>query len=273
MPATAPDPIRKVVLPAAGLGTRLRPLTQFMPKEMLPVGGQVVLQYVMEECAAAGLDQVLAILSASKLSLLGVLDPEDAPREQPQDLPRRWVHTILQKEQRGLGHALLHAEAFVGADTFAVALPDTILHGGPRGVLAHLVEVHRARRAAVTLAIEPVPPGRAAQYGIVRPAAGADEEEVFAITDLVEKPRPEDAPSNLAICARYVFEAEIFEALRQTGQGALGEIQLTDAIGRLARSGRPVFGVRLAAGQRRLDIGTQESYFRAFELLKGGDPE
>lgn len=273
MSAAAPDPIRKVVLPAAGLGTRLRPLTQFMPKEMLPVGGRVVLQYVLEECAAAGLDQVLAVLSASKLSLLSVLDPGDAPREEPQALPRCWVHTILQKEQRGLGHAILHAEAFVGADTFAVALPDTIMHGGECGVLSRLVDVHRARGAAVTLAIEPVRPERAAQYGIVRPAAGAGENEVFAITDLVEKPRPAEAPSNLAICARYVFEAEIFAALRQTGQGALGEIQLTDAIGRLARSGRPVFGVRLAAGQRRLDIGTQESYFRAFELLKGETAE
>jgi UTP--glucose-1-phosphate uridylyltransferase len=244
-----------------------------MAKEMLPVGGRVVLQYVLDECAAAGLDQVLAVLSAPKLSLMGVLDPEDAPREQPQELPRRWVHAILQKEQRGLGHAILHAEAFVGADTFAVALPDTILHGGSHGMLARLVEVHRERRAAVTLAIEPVPLARAAQYGIVRPVAGAGEGEVFAITDLVEKPRPEEAPSNLAICARYVFAAEIFAALRQTGQGALGEIQLTDAIGRLARCGRPVFGVRLAAGQRRLDIGTQESYFRAFELLKGEIPE
>src|SRR5262249_43340113 len=126
MSVAAPSPIRKVVLPAAGLGTRLRPLTQFMPKEMLPVGGRVVLQYVLDECAEAGLDHVLAVLSSPKLGLLGVLDPADAPREAPQELPRRWIHAILQKSQRGLGHAILHAEAFVGGDPFAVALPDTI---------------------------------------------------------------------------------------------------------------------------------------------------
>src|SRR5205085_3150426 len=135
----------------------------------------------------------------------------------------------LQKEQRGLGHAVLHAEAFAGDEPFAVALPDTILHGGSRGVLARLVEVHRERGAAVTLAVEEVPRAKISQYGVVQPA-GRSAGEVFAIADLVEKPPPEEAPSDLAICARYIFSPEIFAALRRTGQGALGEIQLTDAI-------------------------------------------
>jgi UTP-glucose-1-phosphate uridylyltransferase len=270
---TAASPIRKVVLPAAGRGTRLQPLTHFMPKEMLPVGERVVLQYVLDECAEAGLDHVLAVLSAPKLSLLGVLDPEEAPLEQPQDLPTRWVHTILQKRQRGLGHAILHAEAFVGEEPFAVALPDTILHGGGRGMLSRLVEVHRQRGAAVTLAVETISREQAPRYGIVRPADEGEAGEVFAIADLVEKPSPEEAPSDLAICGRYVFAPAIFAALRRTGEGALGEIQLTDAISRLAREGQPVCGVRLAPGQCRLDIGNRASYFRAFELLKGEDGE
>jgi UTP--glucose-1-phosphate uridylyltransferase len=133
-------------------------------------------------------------------------------------------------------------------------------------MLSRLVEIHRERRAAVTLAIETVPLEKTPQYGVVQPAG---DDDVFRIEDLVEKPRPEAAPSCLAICARYVFSPEIFPALRATGHGALGEIQLTDAIAALARAGRPVYGVRLEPEQCRLDIGNRESYFRAFELLKG----
>src|SRR5437016_2268289 len=163
--------IRKVVLPAAGLGTRLRPLTGALPKEMLPVGRRLVIQHVLEECDAAGLDRVLAVISRRKLALLDALEAEDAPLDE-QQMPRRLVHTIFQRLQGGLGHAILHAEGFAAGESFAVALPDTLVVGGESPILTRLVRLHQESGAAATIAAEEVPPERVSRYGIMAPAAG-----------------------------------------------------------------------------------------------------
>jgi UTP--glucose-1-phosphate uridylyltransferase len=303
------DRIRKVVLPAAGLGTRLRPLTAALPKEMLPVGRRLVIQHVLDECEAAGLDQVLAVISRRKMALLDALEPEVVRLDELQ-MPRRLVYTILQRVQGGLGHAILHAEGFAAGESFAVALPDTLVVGGSDPVLARLVRIHEEVGAAATIAAEEVAPERACRYGILAPAEGPTKDQhgdtetrrgqeeaeqsqpegtpfssfsstpqtpnsvssclrvdTFRIADVVEKPAPGTEPSRLAISARYVFSPAIFAALRRLTPGANGELQLTDAIRDLARQGLPVLGVRLGAGERRLDIGSFDSYREAVEAI------
>jgi UTP--glucose-1-phosphate uridylyltransferase len=261
--------IRKVVLPAAGHGTRLRPLTQFIPKEMLPVGDRLVLHHVLAECRAAGLDCLLAVVSRAKSALVEALETLAAEEAGEELYPQ--VYYVYQRVQSGLGHAVLHAEAFAGGEPIAVALADTILyaeegHGGST-VLARLIEAHQAGGAAATIAVEEVDRERLSRYGVVRPGGDVSPGEPFPILDVVEKPAPDQAPSNLAISARYVFSPEIFPALRSVARGAGGEFQLTDAIAALARAGRPVLGLRLPRGHRRLDIGNLESYREAFDLL------
>jgi UTP--glucose-1-phosphate uridylyltransferase len=265
--------VRKVVLPAAGLGLRLRPLTTALPKEMLPVGRRLVIQHVLEECAAAGLDQVLAVISRRKLALLDGLEAEDAPLDE-QQMPRRLVYNIFQRVQGGLGHAILHAEGFAAGESFAVALPDTLVIGGEAPILTRLLRVHQETGAAATIAAEEVSPDRASRYGIMAPAADeVIERAVFRVADVVEKPAPGTEPSRLAISARYVFSPAIFPALRRLRPGANGELQLTDAIRDLARQGLPVLGVRLAPGERRLDIGSFESYREAVEVVGRDEAE
>jgi UTP--glucose-1-phosphate uridylyltransferase len=262
--------IRKVVLPAAGLGTRLRPLTSALPKEMLPVGKRLVIQHVLDECAAAGLDRVLAVISRRKLALLDALEGEDSPLDE-QQMPQRLVYTTLQRVQGGLGHAVLHAEGFASGESFAVALPDTLVTGGADPVLARLVRLHQEYSAAATIAVEEVAPERVSRYGVLAPARDDEAEEVqdmagvFRVADVVEKPAPHEAPSRLAISARYVFSPAIFPALRRLRPGANGELQLTDAIRDLASQGLTVLGVRLAPGERRWDIGSFDSYREAVE--------
>jgi UTP--glucose-1-phosphate uridylyltransferase len=286
--------VRKVVLPAAGLGMRLRPLTAALPKEMLPVGRRLVIQHVLEECAGAGLDQVLAVISRRKLALLDALEPDDIPLDE-QHMPRRLVYTVFQRVQGGLGHAILHAEGFAAGESFAVALPDTMIAGGDEPILARLVHIHQQTGAAATIAAQEVPAERACRYGILAPAASLVERAkptddwpiqkpnggyppevgpeiqnpapVFGVSDVVEKPPPGTEPSRLAISARYVFSPAIFPALRGLRPGANGELQLTDAIRDLARQGLPVLGVRLAPGERRLDIGSFDSYREAVEAM------
>jgi UTP--glucose-1-phosphate uridylyltransferase len=270
--------IRKVVLPAAGHGTRLRPLTSFIPKEMLPLGSRLVLHHVLAECRLAGLDRILAVVSRAKGALVeameGILAEEAGSAIFPQ------VHYVYQRVQGGLGHAVMHAETFAGSDAFAVALADTVIAGekGACGLLARLIEAHEAEGAVATIAVEEVETARVSRYGIVRPkgarSAPSRPGERFRIVDLVEKPSPAEAPSNLAIAARYVLSPEIFEALRHTAaqplpgrESAPRELQITDAIAALARAGRPVVGVRLAPEEKRFDIGNPRSYREAFERL------
>lgn len=273
--------IRKAVLPAAGHGTRLKPLTRFIPKEMLPVGDRLVLHQVLAECRAAGLDRLLAIVSRAKGMLVEALETITGEEAGEGLYPQ--VYHVYQRVQGGLGHAVMHAETFAGGDSFAVVLADTIIAArhSRAPLLTRLLAAHEAHEAAATVAVEAVPRERIARYGIVRPEGELTPDRPFRIVDLLEKPAPEEAPSNLAISARYVFSPEIFDALRTTRprpvpgrqSAGSGEVQLTDAIAALARAGRTVLGVPLAPDERRLDIGTPESYADALrEALATGAP-
>ncbi len=257
--------IRKAILPAGGFGTRLRPLTHLMPKEMLPVGGKVVLQHVIEECDQAGLDALLIVLNRRKTALFPVGEETPCAAEPATGVPRRSVFFANQAEQGGLAHAMLHGEAFIGDEAFVVALGDTIIHGGERSLLARMMEVHQEMGAAATVAAQVVSDEQISRYGVFEPEGAPGQ--VFRVRRIVEKPKAVEAPSNLAIAARYVFSPEIFEACRQCRRNAQGEIELTEAMTWLAERGRPVIAVQFEPGQRRLDIGNPESYAEAFRLL------
>jgi UTP--glucose-1-phosphate uridylyltransferase len=266
------DTVRKVVIPAGGLGTRLAPLTHLIPKEMLPLGNQVVLQHVIRECDAAGLNTMLIVLNRRKTALFPVAEETPAERDPITGISRRTVYFANQEQQGGLAHALLHAEAFVGSDHFVVALGDTLIHGGEQSLLRRMIEAHREQDAAVTLAVQEVAPDRVSRYGILEPCdapgdATAGAGEVVRVRRVVEKPRPEAAPSNLAITARYVLSPEIFAACRACGPEDSGEINLAAAFTHLAEAGRPVIGVRLGPGEHRLDIGNPQSYQEAFRRM------
>jgi UTP--glucose-1-phosphate uridylyltransferase len=272
------------VVPVAGLGTRLLPATKSQPKEMLPVGRKPVVQYVVEELTRVGMTRVVFITGPGKASienhfdlngeliqllresgkeeLLGELEFERAPVQ--------YFYT-RQRQLLGLGHAVACAQSFVGDRPFVVALGDSIIGmHAESDVVKRMTQCFEAQDAAAVIAFEEVTEHEVSQYGIAKPAS---DDEVFQILDLVEKPSTRDAPSRLAIAARYVLSPAIFDALAKTRRDARGEIQLTDAIRDLIRSGGRAFGVRLRPGERRYDIGNFEAYFEAFVEFALADPK
>jgi len=257
--------IRKVVIPAAGFGTRLAPLTHLMPKEMLPLGGKVVLQHVLEECDAAGLSTPLIVINRRKTALFPVGEETPGPSDPLTGVPKRSVYFANQEKQGGLTHAILHAEAFTGDEPFAVALGDTLIHGGDSSLLARMKKAHQEHGAAATIAAQYIPDNTLSRYGVFAPEGGIGE--VFRVREIVEKPKVEAAPSRYAVTARYLFSHEIYQAIRAVAPPGGGEIALTDAVSWLAKSGKTVVAVCLEAGQRRLDIGNPRSYAEAFNLL------
>ena len=279
-PNAGSSPLAKAVVPVGGLGTRLLPATKSMPKEMLPVGRKPVVQYVAEELQAAGVSQILLITGRRKQA---IEDHFDADPELTSALQRAGNERLLadlaytngssrffytrQAEPRGLGDAVLYAAEFAGSDPCVVCLGDSIIYGERQGAtLRALIAGHIASAACATILVEDVAVEDVYRYGIVAAAGPADPPagEPFRLRDIIEKPRVGAAPSRLAVAARYVFNPDIFDALRQTAMDSRGELQLTDAIRLLIKWGRPVYGWRLRPGEQRYDIGNFESYFRAF---------
>ncbi|MDQ3812581.1 MAG: UTP--glucose-1-phosphate uridylyltransferase [Armatimonadota bacterium] len=271
--------ITNAVVPVAGLGTRLLPATKSQPKEMLPVGKRPVVQYVVEELERNGFKRILFITGANKDSIENHFDVdpvlirylrETGKEELLEELEfeRADLHFFYtrQKMQRGLGDAILHAEEFSGHQPFAVALGDSILGRHAQSqTLAHMKQVFLDNACAAVVAFEEVPAAEVKHYGIADPQEmPRDDAASFVIRDLIEKPDPDEAPSRLAVAARYIFSEHIFPALHETQPGKGGEIQLTDAIRLLIRSGEKVLGVKLPPGEQRYDIGNFESYFKAF---------
>jgi UTP--glucose-1-phosphate uridylyltransferase len=267
--------IDTVVVPVAGLGTRLLPATKSQPKEMLPVGRRPVVQYVVEELTRVGMSRVLFVTGPGKASIENHFDlngdliqflRETGKEELLAELQfeRAAVQYFYTRQRRllGLGHAVLCARSFVGRQPFVVALGDSIigLHA-QSDVVRRMIACFEERRAAAVIAFEDVPRSEVRRYGIAKPA---DEGEVFGIEDLVEKPSVDEAPSTLAIAARYVLSPAIFDALERTAPGKGGEIQLTDAVRSVIREGGRAYGIRLDGGERRYDIGNFDAYFRAF---------
>jgi UTP--glucose-1-phosphate uridylyltransferase len=267
--------INIAVVPVAGLGTRLLPATKSQPKEMLPVGRKPVVQYVVEELARVGMKRLLFITGPGKTSIENHFDlnseliqllRETGKEELLADFeyeraPVQYFYT-RQRQLLGLGHAVLCAQPFVGDLPFVVALGDSIIGiNAQSDVVRRMSECFVERGAAAVVAFERVAKSEVHNYGIAKPR---DSGEVFAVDDVVEKPSAAEAPSDLAIAARYVFSPAIFDALRRTSPGKGGEIQLTDAIRQMIREGGDVYGVLLREKERRFDIGNFDSYFLAF---------
>ncbi len=276
--------IANAVIPAAGAGTRLLPSTKAQPKEMLPVGRKPLVQYVVEELEAAGVESILFITGRRKRAIEDHFDTDPELRALLQRTGRTELLKELkyedtgvgffytrQSEQLGLGHAVGCARDFTGHEPFVVALGDSIITGGSGPPLVkRLIEAYDRADGGCVIAFHEVPSEATSRYGIAAPAG---EGEVFEVLDLIEKPEPGAAPSNLAICARYVLPPEVFDAIDQTPPGKNGEIQLTDAIRVLMKNGHRVVGVKLSGGERRCDIGNFESYFRTFADFALADKE
>lgn len=251
--------VRKAVIPAAGLGTRLFPATRTMPKEMFPLIDRPAIQYVVEEAAASGFRQILILTRSGKSS---IEDHFDQLADSETIASGVDIYFLRQKQPRGLGHAVYCAREFVGQEPFAVLLPDVVICGTNR-CLGRLAEVFELTGSSV-IAVHPVEPALARCYGIVKPAATSPLEPAiagaFLLEALVEKPDPREAPSNLAITGRYLLHPEVFEDLATLAGAAGGEIQLTDALCRLAAR-REIYGLPLEG--TLVHVGDRLGYLRA----------
>ncbi|MFE6736864.1 UTP--glucose-1-phosphate uridylyltransferase GalU [Microbacterium sp. NPDC057650] len=267
----------KAVIPAAGLGTRFLPATKAMPKEMLPVVDKPAIQYVVEEAANAGIDDVLVIIGRNKNAISNHFDsvPElEVKLMEKGDTGRLErvvassdiadIHFVRQGEPKGLGHAVLRARTHVGDSSFAVLLGDDLIDERDP-LLVNMIAAHERTGAAV-IALMEVDPASIQMYGAAAVEPTGDD-GVVRVTGLVEKPAPEDAPSNLAVIGRYVLPASVFEVLEHTPPGKGGEIQLTDALQELATTpgGPGVVGVIFRG--RRYDTGDRVDYIKAIVQL------
>jgi UTP--glucose-1-phosphate uridylyltransferase len=268
------NPVRTAVFPVAGLGTRFLPATKAMPKEMLPVVDKPLIQYAVEEAVAAGITNLVFITGRHKRA---IEDHFDSAPELEAELERKDKHELLgvlrgiipsnvnciyirQSAPLGLGHAVLCAEPVVGREPFAVLLADDLIDADV-SVTRQLIEVAQAQGGSV-LGVQQVPREETNRYGIVA-TTGVDE-RTERVSHIVEKPKPEDAPSTLAVVGRYVLEGEIFDKLRTLGKGAGGEIQLTDGIEALLAE-RKVFAHRYEG--ERFDCGNKAGFFAATMAL------
>lgn len=273
------------IVPVAGHGTRLLPATKSQPKEMLPIGRKPVVQYVVEELGLSGIRRLLFVTGARKTAIENHFDEDnglitylrETGREEELselDFERQEMEYFYtrQRRQLGLGHAVLCAQPLVAQQPFVVALGDSIigLHA-QSDIVQRMLEAFERGRADVVVAFEEVARDEVSRYGIAEPRGAVGD--VFDLNRVVEKPAVGEAPSNLAVAARYVFSPVIFEQLRQTPPGKGGEIQLTDAIQNVLGQGGKGIGLRLKPGERRFDIGSFDSYFRAFAEFALSDPK
>ena len=261
--------IRKAVFPVAGMGTRFLPATKASPKEMLPIVDKPLIQYAVEEAVAAGCTEIVFVTGRSKRS---IEDHFDKAYELETELQLRHKEKLLdqvqsilpagitcmyirQAEALGLGHAVLCAQAAVGNEPFAVVLADDLIDAS-RGALSQMIEIYNQTGSSV-LGVETVDPEQTASYGIIETSPWQSWQRIASI---VEKPKPEEAPSNLAVVGRYILTPRIFELLHTVGRGAGGEIQLTDGIAKLLEY-EPVLAH--AFDGTRYDCGSKIGYLEA----------
>ena len=262
--------VRKAIIPAAGLGTRFLPATKSQPKEMLPIVDKPTLQYIIEECVASGIEEILIITGRNKKSIEDHFDRsvelemelEKSGKEEMLKMVREIsdmvnIHFIRQKEPRGLGHAILCAKTFVGNEPFAVLLGDDVVYNDNKPCLKQLIDCYEEYKTSV-LGVQTVAPQDVNKYGIV---GGLHiEDRVYKVKNLIEKPAVEEAPSNVAILGRYIITPKIFEILENTKPGKGGEIQLTDALKTLVEN-EAMYAYNFNG--RRYDVGDKLGFLQA----------
>lgn len=261
--------VKKAIIPAAGLGVRFLPATKAQPKEMLPIVDKPTIQYIVEEAVASGIEDILIITGRNKRPIEDHFDKsvelelqlkrknKNGLLELVQDISEMVdIHYIRQKEPLGLGHAVYCARKFIGSEPFAVLLGDDVVYGEPP-CLKQMLEVFADVKGSV-VAVKEVPEEDVSKYGILD--ADLVKPDVYRVSDLVEKPDPETAPSRLAVMGRYIITPRIFDILEKTEPGAGGEIQLTDGLRVLARE-EPIYGYIFKG--RRYDVGDKLGYLKA----------
>ncbi|MBE7041898.1 MAG: UTP--glucose-1-phosphate uridylyltransferase GalU [Ruminococcaceae bacterium] len=262
--------VRKAVIPAAGLGTRFLPATKAQPKEMLPIVDKPTIQYIIEEAVQSGIEDIIIVTGRSKRAIEDHFDKSyeleaelsKGKKEEllslVQDISKLAnIYYIRQKEPLGLGHAIHCAKTFVGNEPFAVLLGDDVVDAPQKPCLKQMIEVFEQYQTSV-LGVQTVPEQDTCKYGIVAGTNVADR--IYKVNTLVEKPKVEEAPSNVAILGRYIITPEIFTELEQTTPGAGGEIQLTDALVRLAQK-QCIYAYDFIG--RRYDVGNKEGFLEA----------
>ena len=262
--------IKKAVLPVAGLGTRFLPASKATPKEMLPIIDKPLVQYAVEEAVSNGIEEIIFITSPKKLSIKKHFDInhelesvlKDSKQEEildklnPEIFKEIKFHYVNQNEQNGLGHAVLQAEDIVGNDPFAVLLPDDLFFS-KKSCLSQLIDIYKQTRSSV-IAVNKIDKVNIHKYGVIKP--GEIKEKLIKVEDIVEKPSHEEAPSDIAVCGRYIFNASIFKFLKSTNFDKLGEIQLTDAIKKLLYE-EEVFAT-IYEGEK-FDCGSKQGFVHA----------
>ena len=263
-----PKPIRKAVFPVAGLGTRFLPATKAIPKEMLPIIDRPLIQYAVDEAREAGIEQLIFVTGRGKTAIVEhfdmafelettmkdrekALDVLEPTRIQPGNLV-----AVRQQVPLGLGHAIWCARAIVGDEPFAIFLPDELMIGTP-GCMKQMVEAYNEVGGNLISVLE-VPEDEVSSYGVIAP--GERKGDLTEVTGLVEKPRREDAPSNLIISGRYILQPEVMRVLEQQSAGAGGEIQLTDAMAGMIGQ-QPFHAVKF--GGKRYDCGSKVGFVEA----------
>ena len=268
-------PITQAVIPAAGFGTRLRPLTYAYPKELLPIGRKPVLAHVVEELLGAGIVRALFIVSERKPEIRAFLG------DKYQAEITGTAHTLeceytFQNEMRGSGDAVLKAEAWANSAPFVVAFGDCLIDApDPSEPLRRTLATHQKQNAGITILVEQVPRENVSRYGVLTSETELPPQptEPFAASGIVEKPNIEDAPSNLVVAARFVCEPILFEYLRKALPDSRGEINLPDSFQAMRRDGFGLWAVPLRDKEVRRDIGNFGSFFTTFVRYALDDPD
>lgn len=253
---TNPRKITSAIIPAAGKGTRLLPLTKAIPKELIPLGRKPVLEHVVEECAACGIEKILFVISGEKEAIRRYFGDSAGSLR---------FYYAYQPQPLGLADAIRLGREFAGNNPFAVVLGDSVIesrkHPPP---FRRVLDTFEQSSASGVILVQPTPISEISRYGVVKPKnhVGA----AFEIEDVIEKPAPKQAPSTFAVAGRYAFEPCIFDYIEQTPAGTGNEYQISDSIRLMLQDGRSVWCVALDEGEVRRDIGTFETYFEALAL-------
>ena len=247
--------IELAVIPSAGYGTRLRPITAAIPKEMLPLGRKPVLEYVVEEVRAAGIRKALFVVSPGKEIIERYFGNGERFGIQ--------CEYVVQPQMLGLGDAILHAEQWTDGQPFVVAFGDCIIESAHVLPLSRLIATHFAEDSSATVMTERIPRERTNRYGILKPKTPTNSEEPFQVAGVIEKPDPDAAPSNFAIAARWALNSDSFNWIRNTPAARNGELNLTDAVALMIEAAEPAWAVPFMPGERRVDIGGWDTYLQA----------